>query len=237
MRVAWIPFQAIGGTAILTPYGRSTWLPLCAALLAAAVLSFIFLPRIHLALGICVGGLFILALLFTLSFFRDPERQPEGPANAVVSPADGQVVEITEVNEPHFIGGPAHKVAIFMSVFNVHVNRAPVGGTVEWTRRQCGKFLNALGPQASIENECLLVAFRREGSGKPLLLKLIAGLIARRIVCRLQPGDTLARGQRLGMIKFGSRAEIFLPRNERFEVAVRLGQHVTAGKTVLGIWQ
>jgi phosphatidylserine decarboxylase len=117
---------------------------------------------------------------------------------------------------------------------------------VEWTRHEAGKFLNALGARASVENERVLVALRRQapqygnvtaGQGKPLLLKLVAGLIARRIVCPLQNGDSLARGQRLGMIKFGSRVEVFVPASENFEVAVRLGQRVRAGETVIGVWR
>jgi phosphatidylserine decarboxylase len=128
---------------------------------------------------------------------------------------------------------------------------------VHWTRHEDGKFLNAMGPQASVENERVLVALRRAPStatqskpstavqgkspssptGGKLLLKLIAGLIARRIVCPLKPGDSLRRGQRLGMIQFGSRVELFLPRSEPFEPAVRLGQNVRAGETVLGNWR
>jgi phosphatidylserine decarboxylase len=122
-----------------------------------------------------------------------------------------------------------------MSVFNVHVNRSPCDAVVEWTRHDEGKFLNAIGPQASVENERVLVALRR--GGKPLLVKLVAGLVARRIVCPLKPGEALRRGQRLGMIQFGSRVEVFLPRSEKFEPAVRLGQSVRAGRTVLGNWR
>jgi phosphatidylserine decarboxylase len=218
---------------ILASYGRKTWLPLSLALLAAMVASGICIPSTG---GSIVASVFFLAcLLFTLWFFRDPERRSDAPPEALLSPADGKVVEIGAAEEPEFVGGPAHKIAIFMSVFNVHVNRSPCDASVEWTRHQDGKFLNAIGPQASVENERVLVALRREG--KPLLVKLIAGLVARRIVCPLQPGDSLRRGQRLGMIQFGSRVEIFLPRSENFEPAVRLGQSVRAGRTVLGNWR
>lgn len=212
---------------ILASYGRKTWLPLGLALLAASVLSAIYL--------LWISPLFVLGLLFTLWFFRDPERGSDAPPQALLSPADGKVVEIGAAEEPEFVGGPAHKIAIFMSVFDVHVNRSPCEATVEWTRHQDGKFLNAIGPQASVENERVLVALRR--NGKPLLLKQIAGLVARRIVCPLKPGDSLRRGERFGMIQFGSRVEIFLPRSENFEPAVRLGQTVRAGRTVLGNWR
>lgn len=155
------------------------------------------------------------------------------------------MVELGAAEEPEFVGGPAHKIAIFMSVFDVHVNRSPCDASVDWTRHEDGKFLNAMGPQASVQNERVLVALRRGGpatvaQGRPegkLLLKLIAGLVARRIVCPLKPGDSLRRGQRLSMIQFGSRVEMFLPRSEKFEPAVRLGQSVRAGRTVLGNWR
>ena len=228
---------------ILASYGRKTWLPLSLALLAASALSAIY--------SAWISPVFVLGLLFTLWFFRDPERRSDAPPEALLSPADGKVVEIGAAEEPEFVGGPAHKIAIFMSVFDVHVNRSPCDASVEWTRHEDGKFLNAIGPQASVENERVLVALRRGGptttaqarreetrmGGSPLLLKLIAGLVARRIVCPLKPGDSLRRGQRLGMIQFGSRVEIFLPRSEKFEPAVRLGQSVRAGRTVLGNWR
>ena len=234
---------------ILASYGWKTWLPLSLALLAASALSAVYSPWI--------SPVFVLGLLFTLWFFRDPERRSDAPPEALLSPADGKVVEIGAAEEPEFVGGPAHKIAIFMSVFDVHVNRSPCDASVDWTRHEDGKFLNAMGPQASVENERVLVALRRRSGrperaalrpargpaeesrmgGKPLLLKLVAGLVARRIVCPLKPGDSLRRGQRLGMIQFGSRVEIFLPRSEKFEPAVRLGQSVRAGRTVLGNWR
>ena len=211
---------------ILTSYGKSTWLPVGAALVAAAVAGFFFLWPI--------GILCCLALLFVIQFFRDPDRRPDAPVNAVIAPADGKVVEVAEADEPHHIAGRARKIAIFMSVFDAHVNRAPVAGKVEWVRREAGGFMNALRPQASIENERMLVALRDE-AGRPVLLKLVAGLVARRIVCPLEPGDSVERGERIGMIKFGSRAEVFLPAGDQFKPSVRLGQHVRAGETVLGV--
>ncbi len=235
---------------ILASYGRKTWLPLGLALLVASALSAFYTPWI--------SPVFVLGLLFTLWFFRDPERRSDAPPEALLSPADGKVVELGAADEPQFVGGTAYKIAIFMSVFDVHVNRSPCEASVDWTRHEDGKFLNAMGPQASVENERVLLALRSRSEetptggpstsaqgppeesrmgGKPLLLKLIAGLVARRIVCPLKPGDSLRRGQRLGMIQFGSRVEIFLPRSEKFEPAVRLGQSVRAGRTVLGNWR
>jgi phosphatidylserine decarboxylase len=174
-------------------------------------------------------------LAFVLWFFRDPARVSDAPENALISPADGRVVEIATVDEPELVGGPALKIAIFMSVFDVHVNRMPCDARIKWVRRLPGKFLNALRPDASIENERCLVAL--DASRGPVLLKLVAGLVARRIVCRLKPEEGLQRGQRLGMIKFGSRVEMFLPAGGGFDVAVRLGRKVRAGETVMGHWR
>ena len=215
--------------AILASYGRSTWLPLLAALAVATAVAALWLP----------WGLVLTfpALAFTLWFFRDPERQAEsaGP-NALICPADGKVVEIAETDEPEFICGRARKIAIFMSVVDVHVNRAPCDSIVKWTRHEPGSFMNAVRARAGLENERVLIALERR-NGAPLLLKQVAGLIARRIVCPLKPGERLAGGERFGMIKFGSRVEVFLPAAEQFEVAVRLGQRVAAGRTVLGAWK
>ena len=213
---------------ILASYGKSTWLPLCVVLVLATAAGFVYLPW--------AGVLCALALCFVLLFFRDPERRAQAPGTALIAPADGRVVEIAEVEEPDHVGGKAGKIAIFMSVLDVHVNRAPCDGKVEWTRHEPGRFLNAFAPEASIENERTLVALR-DAQERPVLLKLVAGLIARRIVCPLRPGDSLRRGERLGMIKFGSRVEVLLPDDGRFHVAVRLGERVRAGETVLGEWR
>ena len=178
----------------------------------------------------------IVLLALILQFFRDPERLSPAPPAAVLSPADGKVVDISVVDEPEHIGGKAKRIAVFMSVFNVHVNRAPVKGEVEWVRHLPGRFMNAVRSSASLENERLLVALRDE-AGRPALLNLVAGFVARRIVCPLAERGTVHRGQRIGMIRFGSRVEVFVPDDDRFEVAVRLGQSVRAGRTVLGEWR
>ena len=212
---------------ILTPYGRRTWLPLGVVLLGATVAGWLYL----LWAGVVCG----LAFCFVLWFFRDPERRVKAAESALIAPADGKVVEIAEAKEIHYIHGRARKVAIFMSLTDVHVNRSPCESRVEWVRHRPGRFLNALGPKASIENECTMVALR-DGKKRQVLLKLVAGFIARRIVCPLRPGDSLQRGQRLGMITFGSRVETFVSAREDFRVLVQLGQRVRAGVTVLGKW-
>lgn len=170
-----------------------------------------------------------LLFLFVLYFFRDPERTiPEGE-NLVVSPADGKVVEI--VNEKDPILGASHtRISIFLSVFNVHVNRVPVSGTIETIRYHPGKFLAAFNHKASLDNEQNTVLIKKGNT--PILIKQIAGLIARRIVCWAHEGDTYSRGQRYGLIRFGSRVDLLVPENTRLAVAV--GDRVRGGASVIG---
>lgn len=175
----------------------------------------------------------VLAFAFLLAFFRDPERTPQGGERMLLSPADGRVADVEEVVEEDFLREPAVRVGVFMSLFNVHVNRAPLSGRVVYRDYRPGKFRNAMSPAASRENECLLLGI--EGAdGTRILVKQIAGLIARRIVCARQVGDAVARGERFGMVKFGSRLEVYVPRSAPFEVDVAVGERVRAGLTVLG---
>ena len=203
-------------------------MPLVAALAAATVACAIWFQW-GLVLTVPV-------LVFVLWFFRDPERRSEAPENALISPADGEVVEIMTAQEPDHIKGPATKISIFMSVVSVHVNRAPCDAEVVWVKPMEGTFVNAMRAESGLENVRTLIALKRP-DGSPLLMKQIAGLIARRIICPLKPGDKLRRGERFGMIKFGSRVEVFLPQGKPFEPQVRLGQMVKAGETALGVWR
>ncbi|MEX0716030.1 MAG: phosphatidylserine decarboxylase family protein [Planctomycetaceae bacterium] len=179
------------------------------------------------------------AILATLGglvtwFFRDPEREIPTEAGVVVSPADGLVVAIDELDDDEFIGGPAVRIGIFLSIFNVHINRAPIAGRVIGIRYEPGKFLNALRPESARENERLIL--RYEGTGVPyrrMVLAQITGAIARRIVCWVKPGDELAAGERFGMIKLGSRTELTLPREPGLEIAVKIGDAVHAGGSAL----
>jgi phosphatidylserine decarboxylase len=173
--------------------------------------------------------------LFVVAFFRDPERQvPQGPG-LVVAPADGRVTEISEADGPPLLAGRIHKIGIFMSLTSVHVNRSPCSGRVEAVEHRPGRFLNAMAPAASAENEsAAVVLVDAEGRGGRVLVRQVAGLIARRIVTAVARGDRLERGQRLGMIKFGSRAEVYVPVDSGFEVLVKIGQSVKAGETILG---
>jgi phosphatidylserine decarboxylase len=172
--------------------------------------------------------------LFVLWFFRNPRRTVPSAPGLVVAPADGKVVAIEEIEFDEYVQGPAVMIGIFLSVFNVHVNRAPVASRVIGMTYRPGKFLNALRPASARENEQLAV--RLEESTSPhrrFIVRQIAGAIARRIVCFAKPGDELARGQRFGMIKLGSRTELVLPRQSGLTVEVRLGQKVRAGTTVM----
>ena len=179
--------------------------------------------------------LFAATLAFIVAFFRDPERRVPADPGALVAPADGRVTEVTEAEEPRFLKGRAHKIGIFMSLASVHVNRAPCAGRVEAVDHQPGLFLDARDPASSARNEAAALAIADvEGRGTRVLVRQVAGVLARRIVCDAAVGDVLARGQRIGMIKFGSRAEVYVPVESGFEVLVSPGARVRAGETVLG---
>lgn len=163
---------------------------------------------------------------FCLWFFRDPERVIPDAPGALVSPGDGKVTDIVRVN---VAGEPRTRISIFLNVFNVHVNRSPVAGVIREVRYQRGKFLNAMGPSCAEENEQNIVTV--EGDGHTVVFKQIAGLIARRIVFYFKVGDRVARGQRVGLIKFGSRVDVVF--DAAAQVSVEVGDHVKGGETVL----
>ncbi|HJU68705.1 MAG TPA: phosphatidylserine decarboxylase family protein [Gemmatimonadaceae bacterium] len=179
-------------------------------------------------LWIAAGIMFVLAI-WVIYFFRDPERTGQRGEQYVVSPADGKVVQITEVDEPAFVNGRALRISIFMNVFNVHVNRYPVSGKVGYVHYNAGKFLNAASDKASLENEQMSVGI--ESAHGRVLVRQIAGLIARRIVNYATVGDQAEQGTRMGIIRFGSRVDVFVPPTSR--VRVRLGDFPIAGVTVL----
>jgi len=178
----------------------------------------------------------VLLWLFVLSFFRNPSRVAAA-GDTPLSPADGKVIAIEEVEDEVYVDGPAVRVQIFLSVFDVHVNRAPVAGTIEHLRHIDGQFTNAMGASAREVNERQEIGIRTE-DGMPVLIRQIAGLIARRIVCPLQAGQVIDRGFDFGMIRFGSQTEIVIPPRQGvpFRAQVRPGQMVQGGKTVLGDW-
>ena len=180
--------------------------------------------------------LWLLAFLLTLLalwvayFFRDPERSGDRGERLVIAPADGKVVQIAEVDEPSFMKGRAMRVSIFMNVFNVHVNRYPVDGVVTYVHYNPGKFLNAAADKASLENEQSTVGI--ESGPHKVLVRQIAGLIARRIVTYSKVGDKAVQGERFGIIRFGSRVDVFVPVGST--INVKLGQLTSAGVTVVG---
>lgn len=192
--------------------------------------------------GLWLAALVLLLLaLWVAYFFRDPERMGQrGPA-LVVAPADGRLIMITEVDEPTFMRGRAIRLSIFMNVFNVHVNRYPVSGIVRYVHYNKGKFFNASAEKSSLENEQMSVGIEapsansgtaaRVGGSQRLLVRQIAGLIARRIVTYSKVGDAVKQGDRMGIIRFGSRVDLFLPVNST--IRARLGDVTTAGVTVL----
>jgi phosphatidylserine decarboxylase len=179
--------------------------------------------------------LVLLALLaWSLSFFRDPRREVPGDDKLLLAPADGTIRDIETVEEKDFIGGPALRIGIFLSVFNVHINRSPCDAKVEKTTYRRGKFRNAMSPLAGKENESNDVAMvRTRRPNDRLLVRQISGAIARRIVCAARVGQRLAAGEQFGMIKFGSRTELYVPASEYIECLVQIGDKVRAGVTPL----
>ena len=173
--------------------------------------------------------LLTLIALWVAYFFRDPERTGERGDRLVVAPADGKVVLVTEVDEPAFIHGRATRVSIFMNVFSVHVNRYPVSGTVKYVKHTEGKFLNAAVEQSSLENEQVSVGI--ETGPYRILVRQIAGLIARRIITYSHEGDRVEQGERFGLIRFGSRVDVFVPTDATLRV--KPGDQTSAGLTVL----
>jgi phosphatidylserine decarboxylase len=171
-------------------------------------------------------------------FFRDPERRIPQEPGILVSPADGHVADIEEVDEPDWIGGKAVRVGIFLSPLDVHVNRSPARGTVGLRDYRSGKFLKAYDRRAVTENESCAVGIECEApAGRPplrVLVRQVVGVAARRIVCPVEKGRALERGERFGMIKFGSRTELWVPAGAGFRCRVKIGEFVRGGSTVLG---
>lgn len=167
--------------------------------------------------------------IFALFFFRDPPRAIPTNHGIVVSPADGKVVAIEQLEKTTYYNGQCVRVSIFLSIFDVHINRAPFAGSVESITYKPGKYLNAVNPESGEANEANSIRVQTEFG--PVTVRQIAGLVARRIVCRCREGDVLETGQRFGMIKFGSRTELYLPPDT--EVCVKIGEKVKGGATIM----
>jgi phosphatidylserine decarboxylase len=190
----------------------------------------IFIGGITLALHWWIAaGILIAVALFCFSFFRDPDRSIPIDQDAVVSPADGRVVVITEEENA---GRPGTRISIFLAIWNVHVNRSPLTGIISEVKYLPGKFLAAWDPKASIQNEQNV--FTLSTAGGHIEFKQIAGLIARRVVSWKKPGESVRRGERIGLVRFGSRMDIWLPREA--QITVKVGDTVHGGSSMLARW-
>jgi phosphatidylserine decarboxylase len=178
----------------------------------------------------------ILFVAFTIYFFRDPDPEPPSAANAIVSPAHGKVDVIDECEEPEFMGGKCQRISIFLSVIDVHVQNAPVNGSVSYMRYTPGQFLSATKSDCAGFNENSFVGFDvLDFPGQKIAVRQIAGLIARRILTWVEMGEKVPRSQRIGLIQFGSRVELYLPLGTKIQA--RLGQRVVGGETVLATFE
>jgi len=210
-----------------------------AAMLSKSVLLCLFLAAFFslawpksLGLAALVVFLGFVFGVFVLWFFRDPNPKVPSEDGVVVSPAHGKVDVIDELEEPEVMGGRCRRISIFLSVFDVHVQNSPVAGTVNHLKHTSGKFLNALNTESAAHNENVLVGFQLPGAqGGRVGIRLIAGLIARRIIPWIQTGESVARGERISLIQFGSRVDVYLPLSAKIEV--QLGQRVRGGETVV----
>jgi phosphatidylserine decarboxylase len=182
-----------------------------------------------LAHWVVIGVILVALALFVFYFFRDPERVVPTEPGAIVSPADGRIVVIAD--EPNN-GEPGKRVSIFLAIWNVHVNRSPEAGTITGMEYRPGKFLAAMVARASAENEQNVISLST-ATGE-MMFKQIAGLIARRVVCWKKRGDVVARGERIGLVRFGSRVDLWVPREA--EILVKLGDNVKGGSSVLAKW-
>ena len=196
------------------------------------VAAFAAIAAVFWVLGWYKAAVLMTALsIFSIWFFRNPERHAPAGERLAVAPADGKVIFVGEVDETRYLNAKAVKVSIFMNVFNVHVNRAPESGTVKEIHYNPGKFVSANLDKASLDNEQNAVIM--DCDGRRVMFVQIAGLIARRIVCWVKTGDSLERGERFGLIMFGSRVDIYMPPGT--DVRVKPGDKTKSGETILGV--
>lgn len=214
---------------MITEYGYSVVLTVGVIALIVILVSLFGIQQTIVKYSII--GVTLIVLLFTLYFFRDPERIVPDGENIVVSPADGKLVLIREIDRAEYIEAPATQMSIFLSPLNVHVNRIPWSGTVGLYRYIKGDYMVAYDHRASDKNERTEIGVERDG--QRILFKQIVGSIARRIVCTIKEGDVVKKGERFGMIKFGSRMDVIVPRSATIQVQV--GQKVVAGETILAV--
>jgi len=201
---------------------REGWFYIVLSLVSAVMTTVVF--------PLYIAILFWIIAVFVLQFFRDPYRPIPQQEGVIISPADGKVISTGIVDDP-YLDRKAFKISVFMNVFSVHSNRAPLAGTVKDVWYSSGLFVNAALDKASAENERNAIWLQTD-DGKDVVSVQVAGLVARRILCYVKPGDELERGQRYGFIRFGSRVDLFLP--EDFSIEIALGDNVSSGSSVLG---
>jgi len=202
-------------------------------LLGTAVLGW-FIATTVIGVWVFLLAVWLVFAVFTLYFFRDPNARVPSDKNAVVSPGHGKVDVIDRVSEPQFMGGECQRISIFLSVFNVHVQNAPVGGQVAHFKYTEGQFMNAMKTECATNNENVLIGFEAsEPRGTKVGIRLIAGLIARRIVPWVEAGTGVSRGDRISLIQFGSRVDVYLPRSA--QIKIKLGDRVVGGETILAV--
>jgi phosphatidylserine decarboxylase len=214
---------------VITRYGYDVVLVIVLVALIGSLLAWQFIEWKPVRFGVIT--LLLLLVIFTINFFRDPDRVTPSGDNLVISPADGKVVLIKDVMEDEYLKGEGTQVSIFMSPLNVHVNRFPMNGTVGYYRYIPGEYLVAFDEKSSLRNERTHIGVER-GNVK-VLFKQIAGFVARRIVAHVALGDSARAGERFGMIRFGSRVDVIVPKGA--EIRVRLGDTPVAGETVLAV--
>jgi len=214
---------------LITRYGYDVVITVAGITLIGILASYFGIQ--HPVLKYSIIGVLAALLLFTLYFFRDPERSIPDGDNIVLSPADGKLVLIKELDQAEYLDASATQVSIFLSPLNVHVNRIPWSGKIGFFRYIKGDFMVAYDHMASEKNERTEIGVERDG--QKIMFKQIVGSIARRIVCPIQEGDVVKKGERFGMIKFGSRMDIILPKSATIKVAV--GEKMVAGETVIAI--
>jgi phosphatidylserine decarboxylase len=198
---------------------------------AAGVLA-TFLGGFIATISIFLVGLWVIFALFTLYFFRDPTPKVPTEPNLVISPSHGVVDTIDEIDEPKFMGGRCQRISVFLSVLNVHVQNAPVSGKITYLKYTTGQFLNAMKAESATHNENLYFGFESsDPRGEKIGLRLIAGVLARRIVPYVKEGEEVQRGERISLIQFGSRTDIYLPLSAKINVKLR--DKVVGGETII----
>ncbi len=214
---------------VITEYGYDVFFTITALCFLIILASYFFIETAFLKYTLIT--LSLAFFLFTLNFFRDPERKTPQGKNLIIAPADGKIIIIQNVMENEYLKEEATQISIFMSPLNVHVNRNPITGKVGYVRYVKGEFFAAFEDKASLKNEQTHIGMENEYC--KVFFKQIAGFVARRIVCPLKEGDNVVMGERFGMIKFGSRVDIFVPKNS--EIKISMNQKTVAGETILAV--